>query len=396
MAHFYDRERELKDLGIVLEGEPNLVYFVYGPINSGKTSLIVKALNSLPKDMSPFYINFRGRDVSSTGEFMNCLFRIDKKSLIENVKEYISDLAREGTDALAKLTGIPIPKRIFDPIFKEKDKGDDAFLYLEEFFNGLVESGQRPVFVLDELQMIKKVSNAAGRPLLDKLFNFMVRMTKETHFCHCLAVTSDSTFVEEISGNARMEGRSRYFLVDDLEKDRAMNVYNEFGFKDKELVWNYIGGKIGDMVRLDVEIRLGISEKDGLNRMVKETANKLEDILEEANEGFLQIEHKGKKITLHADKIMEALDLFIHEDSVTKGGILPMYRKLLVEENILFLDPVNGVVYPHLFPLRMSFFNKRTKNIIIQERIVDITVSTFFMVDINDFGIGGFFQLRVI
>jgi len=346
MADFYDREIEAEKLGIILSDEPTLVYFVYGPINSGKTSLIARVLNSLPQDMIPFYINFRGRDVSSTGEFLNCLFNIDKKSILDSVKEYIGTLTGEGTDAFTKLTGIPIPKQIFDPIFKETDKGDDAFAYLQDFFNGLVENDQKPIFVLDELQMIKKVANAAGGPLLDKLFNFMVRMTKEIHLCHCLAVTSDSLFVEEINGNARLDGRSRYFLVDDLEKERAFRVYDEFGFQDRELIWNYIGGKIGDMVRLKVELRLGLSEEEGVKRMLKETTSRLEDILEEAKEGFLQVQYKARDITLVFDKIKEALALFIPEYRISKGEILSTYRKFLIEENLLFLDPVTGSVYP--------------------------------------------------
>jgi len=34
---FYDREDEQKKLLSILDMEPSLVYFVYGPINSGKT-----------------------------------------------------------------------------------------------------------------------------------------------------------------------------------------------------------------------------------------------------------------------------------------------------------------------------------------------------------------------
>ena len=33
---FVDRERERRELRAALSGRPNLVYFVYGPINSGK------------------------------------------------------------------------------------------------------------------------------------------------------------------------------------------------------------------------------------------------------------------------------------------------------------------------------------------------------------------------
>ena len=110
MAQFYDREQEEQELHIILEDEPSLVYFVYGPMNSGKTSLLVRVLNSLPKDMVPFYINFRGRDLSSTGEFLNCLFKIDKRSLLDSVKEYMRGLTGEGADVITKLTGIHIPK----------------------------------------------------------------------------------------------------------------------------------------------------------------------------------------------------------------------------------------------------------------------------------------------
>ena len=42
MAHFYNREKEEKELRTILEDEPNLLYFVYGPIDSGKTSLLVR------------------------------------------------------------------------------------------------------------------------------------------------------------------------------------------------------------------------------------------------------------------------------------------------------------------------------------------------------------------
>jgi AAA+ ATPase superfamily predicted ATPase len=37
---FYDRDQEQKELITIFKTEPSLVYFVYGPINSGKTSLI--------------------------------------------------------------------------------------------------------------------------------------------------------------------------------------------------------------------------------------------------------------------------------------------------------------------------------------------------------------------
>ena len=43
---FFDREKEIYKIISILEGEPNFIYFVYGPINSGKTALINEVINN--------------------------------------------------------------------------------------------------------------------------------------------------------------------------------------------------------------------------------------------------------------------------------------------------------------------------------------------------------------
>lgn len=39
-------------------------------------------------------------------------------------------------------------------------------------------------------------------------------------------------------------------------------MYDQFVFRIKQLVWKYIGGKIGDRLLLKVQLRLGLSEMD--------------------------------------------------------------------------------------------------------------------------------------
>ena len=63
IPEFVDREKEKREVKAVLSGRPNLVYFVYGPINSGKTALLMKVFEELPKEYKVFYINFRARHV---------------------------------------------------------------------------------------------------------------------------------------------------------------------------------------------------------------------------------------------------------------------------------------------------------------------------------------------
>lgn len=47
-----------------------------------------------------------------------------------------------------------------------------------------------------------------------------------------------------IESNGRIQ--TLYILVDDLEKEEAFGVYEEFGFEDREFVWEHIGGNKGD------------------------------------------------------------------------------------------------------------------------------------------------------
>ncbi|RZN14692.1 MAG: hypothetical protein EF812_04820 [Methanosarcinales archaeon] len=47
---FHNREREKKEIIDILNSEPSLITFVYGPINSGKTTLINHLIGQLPDE----------------------------------------------------------------------------------------------------------------------------------------------------------------------------------------------------------------------------------------------------------------------------------------------------------------------------------------------------------
>ncbi len=51
---FYDREREMEEIRDILDSEPSLLTFVYGPINSGKTTLITHLIGQLPEEYVVF------------------------------------------------------------------------------------------------------------------------------------------------------------------------------------------------------------------------------------------------------------------------------------------------------------------------------------------------------
>ncbi|ASJ17124.1 hypothetical protein A3L04_08605 [Thermococcus chitonophagus] len=65
---FYNREKELSTLRTFVESEPNTIFFIYGPINSGKTTLLMEFSKRLPEDFVPFYITLRWPSSKSSAE----------------------------------------------------------------------------------------------------------------------------------------------------------------------------------------------------------------------------------------------------------------------------------------------------------------------------------------
>ncbi len=62
---FHDREREKKEFTDILNSEPSLITFVYGPINSGKTTRVNHPVDHLPEDYKVFYINLPPQTVDN-------------------------------------------------------------------------------------------------------------------------------------------------------------------------------------------------------------------------------------------------------------------------------------------------------------------------------------------
>jgi len=335
---FYNREDDIRRMKAVLSGDPNLVYFVYGPINSGKTALLMKVLEELPEEYRVFYISFRRVETRRYEDFIEAMFDVREESLWEKVKDRADILAsglRFAEQVAKKFNySIVLPSEIIDKFKGVKGNRKDCFKYLEEFMRRLNRAGKRPILVLDELQMLKEIDK--NGPILHDLFNFLVGMTKETHLCHCLCSTSDCLFIEDIYSNARLEGRAKYILVDDLPKDDAFKLYERFGFEDKDLIWNWIGGKVGDMVRLYEEKKQGYNEEEGLRNMLKDEVGRLN-----------WIEAKLFKELERADKIWNFLKIFKENERIRFMARDNLEEMIYwIQENILFYNPVEGTICP--------------------------------------------------
>ncbi|PKP58497.1 MAG: hypothetical protein CVT88_07175, partial [Candidatus Altiarchaeales archaeon HGW-Altiarchaeales-1] len=67
---FFDREKERWEIMQILESEPQLLNFIYGPINSGKTTLITNLIENLPDDYVVFYVNLRRKSIIRYEDFI--------------------------------------------------------------------------------------------------------------------------------------------------------------------------------------------------------------------------------------------------------------------------------------------------------------------------------------
>jgi len=349
---FFNREKEINEILRILNREPDDIYFIYGPLNSGKTTLINHIINNELKKSNKkyaiFYVNFREYDISSMDNFVEALFEIDENSKEKKIKSYIESFTKSVNDIINLYYGIKVPEPILNKLFGEKEKGGLVFKFIRDLFMSLHKKGVQPVFILDELQMIKDIVMNGGKPLLKSLFQFLVSLTKERHIAHVFCLSSDSLFIEYIYGKAELKGRVDYILVDDFDRETAIkfmdflakqkniNLTNE----DKELIYSYVGGKVKDIYDVIVKLKAVKDLKYILETKLEEEQNHLEELLEKVEEDYEGINY---------DEVLEALKLFKDNYELQKNKIKRKIRMFLIKENILFLNPQKGTLKPQSY-----------------------------------------------
>ncbi|RZN42512.1 MAG: AAA family ATPase [Methanosarcinales archaeon] len=321
---FHNREKETKEIVKILDTEPSLITFVYGPINSGKTTMISHLIKELPEDYTPFYVNLRGRFITDYEDFLNVLFEIDEGGGVDNVTEYVKSALKD----LGAVSGIPIPINLFNQIFEKKDKSKDMFKYIEQFFVEISKT-RTPILIIDELQVIGDLK--VDGLLIYKLFNFFVRLTKEKHIAHVFVATSDSLFLEQVYTEAMLSGRCRYLLVDDFDRETTTAFLEGHGFTDSEIAmaWEYCGGKPVFLLEL-----IHADEKERLARkMLTTRVNQLKDLLD-------YLEYTKPRITIGEDEymvekedIVAILSRFADVERIDDSGLNRPAKQFLIKGN---------------------------------------------------------------
>jgi AAA+ ATPase superfamily predicted ATPase len=330
MVEFYDREEEIEKIMSLLKTKPNLITFVYGPINSGKTELMNHLIRILPKEYRVFYINLRGIYVGKADDFLKVLFEVDEKEY--DLKEYLRVLVDylPSKAELPFIGGIPVPKNLFKRFFEEREV-ENVFKYVEKLFLRLSEKFN-PVLIIDELQVIGDIK--IDDLLIYKLFNLFIRLTKELHCCHVFAVTSDSLFIERVYSEAMLQGRCRYLLVDDFDFETTKGFLRKYGFskEEVELTWNYFGGK---PVYLVEAIRNKSRLKEFCEEMLRIRTGQIEEVIFR-----LEVDNKA----LFKD-VVELLREIGEMENVRYRFVTDAIS-FLVKNNVIFADPATKIVKP--------------------------------------------------
>ena len=337
---FFNREKEIKEILYIMESEPQRINFIYGPINGGKTSLINEIINNkLDKNKYVvFYIDLREIFLSRYDDFIEVLFEEydnNDKSPTEIIKTVIQDIP--------SLYGIPIPKNTLNEILKKKSS-KNVFRYITNVLMDIKKRGKQPILIIDELQKIGDMK--INGYLIYELFNYFVSLTKHKHLCHILCLSSDSLFIEKVYNEAMLEDRADYILVNDFDKETAMefidflakensiNLSNE----DKELIYSYVGGKPILIVKVFDKLGIGYDLKEILNYLLKEETSKLKKLL---------IKIKNNKFEdIDYEKTINALSLFKKDYTINEYLIDEDTKEFLVKKNFLFLNPIEETLKP--------------------------------------------------
>ncbi|KPA11121.1 ATPase, partial [Candidatus Magnetomorum sp. HK-1] len=138
---FINREKELTHLNHWINSEPGDILFIYGPKSSGKTTLLIKFIETYlhKQTFNIKLFNLRKILITNYLDFIQAFFETDYSKSTKDVKK-----KREYNLKLFKLS-----KEVKRSL---ENKTLDPFIVMEKELIKLSNKGKRPVIIIDELQ----------------------------------------------------------------------------------------------------------------------------------------------------------------------------------------------------------------------------------------------------
>lgn len=231
---FYNRTRELAALRQMLERKPQ-VSVISGPINSGKTTLILHLLEEMSKSkIEPrpiLHLDLRERSFSSVDEL---------ETSLESAMASWADLCRNifnTTEVGLKAAGASFNfKR--DPLKRTPvERLNDLFSLISNQLPAysLLYGKQMPILFIDEANKLKALMKEEDGPkALSNLFEWFIKNTKQDSRFHVILGTSDSFFHLWIEKQVTAS-RFTSYVVGNLSREEA-----ETFWKDKLLAQTWV------------------------------------------------------------------------------------------------------------------------------------------------------------
>jgi len=180
--------------------------------------------------------------------------------------------------------------------------------------------------------------------LIYKLFNFFIRLTKELHLAHVFAISSDSLAIVNVHSEAMLEGRCRYLLVDDFDRETTAAFLEKNGFTDDEtsVAWEYFGGKPVYLIELANYENKEAKAEELLMLRTGEIKRTLKRVKELGSEICIE----DRSYTVRYSGLVDALKHFVVHDEIDWTIVDEISTAFLVGKNVLFVDPVRGIIKP--------------------------------------------------
>jgi AAA+ ATPase superfamily predicted ATPase len=191
--------------------------------------------------------------------------------------------------------------------------------------------------ILDEVQILEGIymnGEVKRRHLLTEFFNFLVRLTKETHLAHVVVMTSETLFLEKIYNHSKLAETSDFYLIGHLDFKQVQEWLKHEGIEDKEivnLIWEYVGGgahRINDAIRI-------VKKGDSLEHYLLDEAKIYRGKISHFIAKTLKNTDARKKFRLILKKLVQDGFVIRNNDDDLETEVLD----LAIEYEFLFLNP---------------------------------------------------------
>jgi len=143
----------------------------------------------------------------------------------------------------------------------------------------------KPVIIIDEFQYLKNIiiDDKNNLLLVEELWKFFIRLTKELHLAHVICSTSDSYYIEELYHHTKLKNTSYYYLVDHLEKKDIVWWLKSEDFTDEiiEYFWDNLWWSVWEIWSAIISYKNTLDYKSWIETAIDDEYAKIIDLTDD-------------------------------------------------------------------------------------------------------------------